>query len=341
MDEVSTPAWSVDEPSRRRTTRTSIVLALAVVPWLALGLLGWRAVTGPDPTGAPIVATPRHDDARADDAGDHDPHEPPTRHGDVAPDVPEGPVAPPAAARSDAPWDADVAPSGERPATDGDAAATAVATVRAWLTSPGAPVLTVDGIEPVAVGYLEHATVRRLEVVAEDAVVASVSVLVLTVEDGSYGDVLHLEVGVPLHVADGRVTPAGTPWWGPAPPQLTSTSRAGAPVEDEPVVRHAAEEALRRAGFREVTVGAVDAIAPGLVRAEVRATTPVGIVHDGPVWFARQAGSVRLLGPGGDADPPPDGPSEDPGSSGGGPVGPEDAPQAPTDPTDPRGQEPT
>lgn len=225
------PPWVDDEstgddPPARRTRPW--VLGLAVVPWLVVlglvlsgGIPGGSAshdpAGGPEPHQRPSATGEQPTAGSATDGAGQATSSPPSSPSSS----PTPPVAPtpgddgePAVADDPREPQATVPEPGGRASVaavdDGPVGAIALAVARAWLTDVG-PRLEVDGIEPHADLYLEHAAVERIERHGDHAVV-SLATVVLGRDGEAYSRVASRRLAVPVALgADPR--PAGAPWW--------------------------------------------------------------------------------------------------------------------------------
>lgn len=306
MDDA--PPWIDGEPPRPRPRR-GLLLAAATLPWLVLGVVVFgpsaareelrdtaTAVTVPgEEAPGPAGTLERPGDDR-DPSLDRDPDGAASGHAghassDPAPDLGGVPGAP-------LPDDAPTARTTE--VTDGDVAAVATATVRAWLSEDGSPALRVDGVTPISGHYLEHATARRIEVVGPDHAVVTVAVLLLDRDGDRWAGLRSTDVLVPVTITATDAHPAGAPWWGPrdvslAPRPLTTV------VEDDPALAAELARVLGDAGYRDVEVRQVAGADDGVLEVDLRATGPHGIELDGPLWVVRTSTGLHVLG----AGPPP------------------------------------
>jgi hypothetical protein len=276
MDEhhrEASPDWLDDAPPEAPRGRRSLLLALAVLPWLAVLALLLRPAA-PTPITDPLA----HELAPAE--GDGSPARFPgtapgtTRAPDDAPDVTSprdpsagshgtgadgtegeagtGPTASPVPDAGSVPeeggwWSTEQRGNWRLAPGDGATAAIATAVGRAWLTEV-APRLEVTGIEPAgARTYAEHLAVEAVERPAAGAAVVTLLAVVL------YADAEHTaevqRVAVPIAETPDGPRPAGSPWRLPAP-DLTVTPLDASPVDDPPLVLEALE-ALEAAGFGE------------------------------------------------------------------------------------------
>lgn len=224
------PPWLGEEPDEEpppaRHSRRAWLVVLALLPWLVVLGLVVTGVLPPGRSGAPGPGDepagahqPEHRDvqdaspssARATTEGD----EGPTGTGDpVARDADEPGSPAPGGSGADrhTPQAAETTPGrawGRTPQA-GRVAAVALTVTRAWLTDVG-PRIGLEGIEPVADRYLEHATVERIEPHGDHAV-ATVLALVLERGEDAYDDATARRLAVPVAVGP-PPRPAGQPWW--------------------------------------------------------------------------------------------------------------------------------
>jgi hypothetical protein len=296
--------WFDDDPEPApRSRRLPVLLVVAAVPWVLVAALVQRGPAEPQPRTAPMAAVDQADGSSAPTTGD-DPPEPeeldqvPPADGDGqvgrgeldAPDD-DGQLVPPPVAPTGPRGDAPPSPT---QVLHGVAEALVVAITRAWL-SDGGPDVDAPGIEVDRRGYLEHVAVERVELTSPDLAVATVTVVLLGRDGGSYVDAEVRRAAVPLAVEATTVHPAGTPWWLADPVDLTLRPPETEPVEDE-LVSRTVGDALAAAGFRDTTVRDVRRTGDATLVADVTATTPAGDLVEGDLWLAETADGAVVLG---------------------------------------------
>lgn len=286
--------------SERRTRRLRL---LAVVPWLVVaGLLGAGQLTSQPPSPPPSeqdghtstspvpVDTTGSQEAAAPAPG-------------ALPPPAEGPLGPGPVAIDTVRGAWRVGPE------DGDAAALAVAVARAWLTGIE-PRSALVGISPVADHtYVEHLAVEAVERPEPDAAVVTLLAVLLDrgADDGEH-TVRISRLSVPIAFVDGRVRPAGSPWW-VRPPDLRPVDLPREQVL-EPELTLAALDALLDAGFEDPEVVSL-ASTPGWPWiATVTATAPDASAFEGEVWLRRHLERFAVAGT--HLRPPADDPADDP-----------------------------
>ncbi len=302
------PVW-FDEPEEasaaRNGPRRAVVIAIAAIPWVlvaALVLLPDRSVDPPPTAGTSSVTPDTGPDATPDATPDPTPDSPSdATDGGPTPVDPDPPAASDHSA-STPPRDAPTigattrtprASLTEDRSTRDALAAVATVVARAWLTGVS-PHLDVPGLTPIdPASYAEHVVVEAIE--HDDPHLAVVSVLAVLLRETSEG--LRVETrraAVPLAITDGRVQPAGEPWWLPAP-DLRSVDL---PVEaqTDPAWFEAAAAGLQEAGFRDVEVSALERTDRWPWRAHITARTSDGQAIDGPVWLRWTGQGFELSG---------------------------------------------
>lgn len=303
------PVW-FDEPEEasgpRSGPRRAVVVAIAAIPWVlvaALVLLPGRSVDPPVTAGSPSVATDPGPDAppgATEGAPTQVDPVPPSGSDHSAPAPPRDPpatVADPLTPRSSVAMDL---------STRDALAAVATVVARAWLTGVS-PHLDVPGLTPIdPASYAEHVVVEAID--QDDPHLAVVSVLAVLLRETSEG--LRVEtrrVAVPLAITDGRVQPAGEPWWLPRP----DLRAVDLPVEvqTDPAWFEAAAAGLREAGLRDVEVATLERTDRWPWRAHITARTPDGQALDGPVWLRWNGQGFELAGHVPATDGPRDGPT--------------------------------
>lgn len=304
--DARTPPWDeLDEGTpRRRGSRRGALLTIGLAPWLLLGVVLLRGATGDASELTTTTATPLP--VGASDASDH---EDPTPSPDETPDAgdrsrdaqpPQAPLPPATDGDTTTALPGPDDTASDRAAhladvTDGDAGAVAIAVARAWLSDEGAPDLEGPPVTPRRGSYLEHASVRRIEVIGTDLAVVTVGVLLLERDEGRYDRIRAADVLVPLTVTATAAHPAGPPWWGPRALDLTERSPVTHDDED-PTTPDRVAAALETAGYRDVAVHRVARTDDGLLQVTVEATTADGDVLDGALWLAETSDGPQVLG---------------------------------------------
>jgi hypothetical protein len=292
LDDDETPA-----PRRRRT----VLVVLAVLPWLVV----LAAVVSPR-----LSPDPSREDARSDaGSGADTPAADPADEDEPGPDP--APATNPQASR---PGPAAGTPPGEGAVPvepgwwltehrgkwrlgpgDGVAASVAVVVARAWLTGLP-PRLEVAGIHPTAGdGYVEHLAVEAVE--RPEAGAAVVTLLAVLLEVGEDHSAHVRRLAVPLAEEPGGPRPAGSPWWLPAP-DLSPVPVEGEPVDD-PDLLAAATAALAGAGLGHLEVVALERTTrwPWIARVRgVDADATAGEETEGAVWLRRHLDGFALAG---------------------------------------------
>ena len=235
----SIPGWLTDdepEPAPRRYG----VLALAVVPWIVVGVLLLRS--GP----TPVSAQP-------------DPGATPTASATVsptpAPTTATTETSPPPVAPTGRPGP--TIHGGARTATTlADATSLASLVARDWLGGVGPRVGIVETpLHPDA--YVAHLAVEAVDHPAPDHVVVTVIGVLLHADDDGYRRAEVVRAAVPISV-DGRgARPAGEPWLLRAP-ELAMTPPPAGEIDDPTLIPEAAA-ALEAAGYGDVSVTRVEA----------------------------------------------------------------------------------
>jgi hypothetical protein len=318
------PDWLDDAPPEPGRGRRSILLVLAVLPWLAVLALLLRPHAS-----TPITDPVAHEltPAEAHGSPERSPGTAPgtTTTRDDAPDVtsprhpPAGPHATGTAGREDEGGTGSMASPGPvaGDATDGggwwlteqrgnwrlgpgDGATAAIATAvgRAWLTEV-APRLEVTGIEPDgARTYAEHLVVEAVERPAAGAAVVTLLAVVLYADAEHHAEVQR--VAVPIAETPDGPRPAGSPWRLPAP-DLTVMPLDASPVED-PSLTLEALEALEAAGFGEGRALEVTALErtdgwPWIAHVRPNDDTEAADPRwEGSVWLRRHLDGFALSG---------------------------------------------
>lgn len=319
--------WTDDEDTPRRPRSVATVIAIAAIPWLIVAAL----IFLPRASGAPDVGDQRAVPAdMGDDVSDDGVTTEPPRSAGELPDGGTQGRDGEAGATADAPDqlgevtvpsdDSGPPPDEDRrgPApTDRELAALATVIARAWTTGV-APPLHVEGFPATTdLRYAEHVVVESVErPSAPLAVVTMLVVLLEETEDDLRADVRRLAVPLAIHTAQPRA--AGEPWWLPAP-DLT-TLELGGETYDDPSLYLEAEEALQRAGYREVTVDGLQRTSAGVWLASVRGRDPSGRDRQATPWLVHDGQGFTLLGLGGATN------TQDLGGAEDGQVAPEDTP---------------
>lgn len=276
-DEPELPAWlrgddrweDDDEPTDRRLGRGRLLAVLAAIPWLIALVVLLRSADDPEmpptPDGAPAAAathgtaSPPVDDA----AGADDPARAASRSTATAAD---------ADGSSTAEASGPGAVGGPRTTVTGaDAVAMATAVARAWLTGVG-PELTVTGVEAPGSVYAEHLVAEAIDHPSPGFAVVTLLAVVLSVEDGAYGDAAVQRIAVPIGLDPRGARPAGSPWLLPAP-DLSPTAVERSPVDDEEVALQAAT-AVTAAGYTDVELLSLDRTGSWPLIATLRAIAP-------------------------------------------------------------------
>jgi hypothetical protein len=290
-----TPGWFEDdlEPDPRPRRRAVLVVAATSVATLLVLAATTLTGGGTTPEGAAVDAGTHHTGTDAE-TGSEPVGEGPPGAGAVDP----GGVS---ASNGDGPEDA-LPGAGEGPTEPGaattvsrdEAEAVVTAVARAWLSDAG-PDLAVPGVEVERHAYLEHLTVEGFDLPTPEFAVARVSLVLLRNEDDRYTEAVLRRAAVPLTLTEGRILPAGQPWWVPGVTDLTASPPPLEPVDD-PALAAETSEALTAVGYEELEVADLAVTAAGTVRAQVRATTPEGEAVDGPVWLQPAPQGLLLLG---------------------------------------------
>jgi hypothetical protein len=288
-----TPGWFEDDPDPRPRRRAVLVVAATSVA--ALLVLAASTLTGGGTTsgGAAVEAGAHHTAPGAETGSEPD--------GEGAPSG--GTADPGGVSAADDGGPQDAFPGAAEEPADAHAGATVsrdeaeavvTAVARAWLSDAG-PDLAVPGVEVERHAYLEHLTIEGFDLPTPEFAVARVSVVLLRAEDDRYTEAVLRRAAIPLTLTEGRILPAGQPWWVPGVTDLTASPPPLEPIDD-PALAAEISEVLTAVGYEELEVGDLAASPAGAVRAQVRATTPEGEAVDGPVWLQPAPQGLLLLG---------------------------------------------
>lgn len=248
---MTTAEWEPEGPSSRRR----IVVAVAVVPWLALGVLvaqGGRAsapTTSPEVDPASVLA--------ASPTATAVPRPAPSTTPTVTPPAPGAP-------------DTVVASGGLSRASLVHVVAVALASARDHLGG-AAPALLGERAAP-ADRYVEHLHLEALDHPAPGAAVAVVAAIVLHRGQDGFDRAELVRLGVPLLTDGDTARLAGTPWRLP-PADLEPITPSLDPVDDPDLLVEAAA-ALTAAGYRDVEVTALDRTAAWALSVTATAIAP-------------------------------------------------------------------
>jgi hypothetical protein len=292
-----TPGWFEDdlEHDHRPRRRAVLVAAAAVVVALLVLVATTLAVGRTPPSGAAVEAGAHHAATGSEVAPGAEPHgegSPGAGPADPGPTSASSDDGPAGAFSSAAEGPADARTAATVSRDEAEAVVTAVA--RAWLSDAG-PDLSVPGVEVERHAYLEHLTIEGFDLPTPEFAVARVSLVLLHAEDDRYTEARLRRAAVPLTLTEGRILPAGQPWWVPGATDLAASLPPLEPVDDTALTAEAVE-VLTAVGYEDVEVGDLAGTPTGTVRAQVRATTPEGEAIDGPVWLQTTAEGLLLLG---------------------------------------------
>lgn len=292
------PLWPDERPVGRtgpdppgRRPRSRWLMALAVVPWLAVVALLLRPGAPPGPGAQGSGAA----DPRAGGAADGTGNAAGAAPSRATPPAP-GPTATPTPGVGSL---GTVVRSGARTGPEmPDATALAAVVARTWIGGVG-PTVTVPGV-PAGAGaagdvYVDQVALAGVDHPAPGAVVVTLSAVLLHRDGDRYARASVRRLAVPVRL-DGRgASPAGQPWWLPAE-DLEARPPATEPLGD-PALLAEAGAALRAAGYREVAVEALTATDGWPLVATAGARAPGERARrDHVVWLRRHLDGLVVAG---------------------------------------------
>lgn len=287
-DRLDLGQWDVPEPAGHTSRRWLLVAAVA--PWVVFAAIlattsrspspGQAAPVGPEPTSMPASdeAQPSPTASIEDPGG--------------APTPPADNQSPDASPRQPARL-----VGGTTPDTRGQAVGLAAIVARSWLSTrpDGVP---IEGIEPspgADARYVEHLVVESVDHPARGALVATVRALVLPVEGDAYGPAEQWRVAVPISLDADHARPAGTPWTLAVDDAVVEPPTT-APVDD-PDLQMAATEAAMAAGYRDVSLVALERTSGWAWVAQVEARAPgQDEVATHAIWLRADVGRLVVAG---------------------------------------------
>lgn len=184
------------------------------------------------------------------------------------------------------------------PSTRGEAIGLAAVVARSWLSTRPAGA-SIEGLEPRPDAdrhYVEHLVVESIDHPARGAVVVVVRALVLPVEDDTYGTGRYVRLAVPVALDADRVHPAGPPWPLAVEDDLRVQAPTTSPVDD-PDLMTAAAEAVAAAGYRDLSLTALERTSGWAWIAHVEGRAP-GQQHvtAHAVWLRSDVGRLVVAG---------------------------------------------